>query len=130
MVRITATTSIFSRVNSQMMPRGSIGGILRIHVFSFLIIDEINRKSVGARVLIIGVMPHIISPSILEEARLMAIDHFKEQDIVVKFDLQLIISPHFCSLIHGLTYDQLALMDNTAMQSQGTLLSGMDHFQR
>jgi hypothetical protein len=41
---------------------------LRIDVFSGLVIDAINRKSVGARVLIIGVMPHIIFPSIIEEA--------------------------------------------------------------
>jgi hypothetical protein len=85
---------------------------------------------VGARILIIGVMPDVICPSILEEARLMAIDHFKEQGIVVKFDLQLIISPHFCSVMHGLNQDQLALMDNAVMQSQGNLLSGMDYFQR
>jgi hypothetical protein len=50
-------------------------------VFSRLIIDAINRKSVGARVLIIGVMPSIIFPSILKEARLMAIEHIKEQGI-------------------------------------------------
>ena len=60
-------------------------------VFSRLIIDAINRKSVGARVLIIGVMPSIIFPSILKEARLMAIDHFKEQGSFVKFDFQFII---------------------------------------
>ena len=84
----------------------------------------------GARILVIGVMPDVICPSILEEARLMAIDHFKEQGIVVKFDLQLIISPHFCSVMHGLNQDQLALMDNAVMQSQGNLLSGMDYFQR
>jgi hypothetical protein len=103
---------------------------LRINVFNHLIIDAINRKSVGARIFIIDVMPHVICPSILEEARLMAIDHFKEQGIVVKFDLQLIISPHFCSVIHGLNQDQLALMDNAVMQSQRNLLSGMDCFQR
>jgi len=39
---------------------------LRIGVFSRLIIDAINRKSVGARVLIIGILPRIIFPSILE----------------------------------------------------------------
>jgi hypothetical protein len=50
-------------------------------VSSRLIIDAINRKSVGARVLIIGVMPSIIFPSILKEARLMAIEHIKEQGI-------------------------------------------------
>jgi hypothetical protein len=50
-------------------------------VFSRLIIDAINRKSVGARVLIIGVMPSIIFPSILKEAWLMAIEHIKEQGI-------------------------------------------------
>ena len=44
-------------------------------------------KSVGAHVLIIRVMPRIIFPSILEEARSMAIDHFKEQGIVDEFDL-------------------------------------------
>jgi hypothetical protein len=38
-------------------------------------------KSVGAHVLIIRVMPRIIFPSILEEARSMAIDHLKEQGI-------------------------------------------------
>ena len=56
---------------------------LRIDVFSRLIIDAINRKSVGARDLIIGVMPRIIFPSILKEARLMAIDHLKVQGIDV-----------------------------------------------
>jgi hypothetical protein len=68
---------------------------LRIDVFSRLIIDAISRKSVGAHILIIGVMPHIIFPSIIEEARSMAVDHFKEQGIVVEFDLQFNISPHF-----------------------------------
>jgi len=53
---------------------------LRIDVFSHLIIDAINRKLVGACVLIIGVMPHIIFPSIIEEVRSMAIDHFIEFD--------------------------------------------------
>ena len=92
MVRITATTSIISRVDSQTMPRGSIGGIYgsMSSVSSRLIIDAINRKSVGARVLIIGVMPHIIFPSILEDARSMAIDHFKERGIDVEFDLQIV----------------------------------------
>ena len=59
---------------------------------SRLIIDAINRKSVGARVLTIGVMPRIIFPSIIEEAKSMAIDHFKEQGIVVEFDLKFIFS--------------------------------------
>jgi hypothetical protein len=54
---------------------------LRINVFSHLIIDAINRKSVSTRVLIIGVMPHVFFPSILKEAQSMAIDHFKEQGI-------------------------------------------------
>jgi hypothetical protein len=65
------------------MPRGSIGGIYgsMSSVSSRLIIDAINRKSVGARVLIIGVMPSIIFPSILKEAWLMAIEHIKEQGI-------------------------------------------------
>jgi hypothetical protein len=92
---------------------------LRIDIFSHLIIDAINRKSVGARVLIIGIMPRIIFPSILKEAQLMAIDHFKEQGIVVEFDLQFIISPHFCSVLHGLNKEELAKMDNAVMQSQG-----------
>ena len=39
---------------------------LRIDVFSRLIIVAINRNSVGARVLIIGVMPHIIFSSIIK----------------------------------------------------------------
>jgi hypothetical protein len=102
---------------------------LRIDVFSRLIIDAINRKSVGTRVLIIGVMPSIIFPSILKEARSMAIDHFKEQGIVVEFDLQFIISPHFCSVIHGLNQEDLAKMDNAVMQSQGNLLRGVNYFQ-
>ena len=85
-------------------------------------IDVINRKSVGARILIIGVMPRIIFPSIIEEAWLMAIDHFKEQGIIVKFDLQFIISPHFCLVLHGLNQEELAKMDTAVMQSHGNLL--------
>jgi hypothetical protein len=103
---------------------------LRIDVFSRLIIDAINRKSVGARVLIIDVMPRIIFPSILEEARSMAIDHFKEQGIVVEFDLQFIIPPHFCSVLHGLNKEELAKMDNAVMQSQGNLLRDVNYFQQ
>ena len=102
---------------------------LRINLFSRLIIDAINRRSVGARVLIIGVMPHIIFPSIIKEAWLMAIDHFKEQGIDVKFDLQLIISPHFCSVVHGLNQEQLAKMDISVMQStawRGLLPAAME----
>jgi hypothetical protein len=95
---------------------------LRIDVFSGLIIDAINRKSVGARVLVIGVVPHIIFPSIIKEAQSMAIDRFKEQGIVVEFHLQFIISPHFCSVLHGLNQEELAKMDNAVMQSQGNLL--------
>ncbi len=95
---------------------------LRIDVFSRLIIDGINRKSVGARVLIIGVMPHAIFPSILEDARSMAIDHFKERGIDVEFDLQIVFSPHFCSVVHGFNQEVLAKMDNAVMQSQGNLL--------
>ena len=59
---------------------------LRINVLSRLIIDTINRKSVGTHVLIIGVMPKIIFPSILKKAQSMAIDHFKEQGIDDEFD--------------------------------------------
>ena len=103
---------------------------LRIDVFSRLIIDAVNRKLVGARVLIIGVMPHIIFPSIIEEARSMAIDHFKEQGIVFEFDLQFIISPHFCSVLHGLNQEELAKMDNAVMQSQGNLLRDVNYFQQ
>jgi hypothetical protein len=56
---------------------------------------------VDARVLVIGVMPSIIFLSILEEARSMGIDHLKEQGINVEFDLQIVLTPHFCSVIHG-----------------------------
>jgi len=103
---------------------------LRIDVFSRLIIDAINRKSVGARVLIIGAMPCIIFPSIVEEARSMAIDHLKEQVIDVKFDLQIIFTPHFCSVVHGLNQEELAKMDNAGMQSQGNLLRDVNYFQQ
>jgi hypothetical protein len=103
---------------------------LRIDVFSRLIIDAINRKSVDARVLVIGVMPSIILLSILEEARSMAIDHLKEQGINVEFDLQIVITPHFCSVIHGLNHEELAKMDNAVMQSQGNLLRDVNYFQQ
>ena len=76
----------------------------------------------GAWVIIIGLMPRFIFPSIIEEAWSMAIDHFKEQGIVVKFDLQFIISPHFCLVLHGLNQEELAKMDNAVMQSQENLL--------
>ena len=59
----------------------------------------------------------------------MAIDHFKEQGIDVKFDLQLIISPHFCSVVHGLNQEQLAKMDISVMQStawRGLLPAAME----
>jgi len=95
---------------------------LKIDVFSQLVIDAINRKLVGAHILIIGIMPRFIFPSIIEEAWSMAIDHFKEQGIVVKFDLQFIISPHFCVVLHGLNQEELAKMDNAVMQSQENLL--------
>ena len=58
----------------------------------------------------------------------MAIDHFKEQGIVVEFDLQLINSPHFCSVLHGLNQEELAKMDNAVMQSQGNLLRDVNYF--
>ena len=83
----------------------------------------------GTHVLIIGVMPSIIFPSILKEAWSMAIDHFKEQGIVVEFDLQFIISPHFCSVLHGLNQEELAKMDNAGMQSQGNLQRDVNYFQ-
>ena len=60
----------------------------------------------------------------------MAIDHFKEQGIVVEFDLQFIISPHFCSVLHGLNQEELAKMDNAVMQSQGNLLRDVNYFQQ
>jgi len=72
---------------------------LLIDVFSRLIIDAINRKSVGTRVLIVGVMPRIIFPSILEEAWSMAIDHLKVQGIDDEFDIQIVFTPHFCSVV-------------------------------
>ncbi len=54
----------------------------------------------GALVLIIGVMPRIIFPSILEEARSMAIDHLKDQGIDVEFDLQIVYHIHsYLSLV-------------------------------
>ncbi len=60
----------------------------------------------------------------------MATDHFKEQGIVVEFDLQFIISPHFCSVLHGLNQEELAKMDNAVMQSQGNLLRDVNYFQQ
>ena len=54
--------------------------------------SPINRKSVGARVFIIGKMPKTIFPSTLEDALTMAIAHSKVQGIDVKFDLQLVFS--------------------------------------
>ncbi len=64
---------------------------MRINVFNRLIIDAINRKSVDAHIFhFTGVMAKNIFPSILKEALLMAIAHFKEQSIGVKFDLQLV----------------------------------------
>jgi hypothetical protein len=103
---------------------------LRIDLFSRLIIHAINRKSVGTRVLILGIMPCIIFPSILEEARSMAINHLKEQGIDVEFDLQIVFTPHFCSVVHGLNQEELAKMDNAVMQSQGNLLRDMNYFQQ
>jgi hypothetical protein len=97
---------------------------LRIDVFSRLIIDAINRKSVGAHVLITGVMPSIIFPSILE------IDHLKEQGINVEIDLQIVLTPHYCSVVHGLNQEELAKMDNAVMQSQGNLLRDVYYFQQ
>ncbi len=64
----------------------------------------------GTRVLIVGVMPRIIFPSILEEARSMAIEHIKGQGIDVEFDLQIVFTPHFCSVVHGLNQEELAKM--------------------
>ena len=87
-------------------------------------------KSVGAHVLIIRVMPRIIFPSILEEARSMAIDHLKEQGIDVEFDIQIVFTPHFCSVVHGLNQEELAKMDNAVMQSQGNLLRDVNYFQQ
>jgi hypothetical protein len=60
----------------------------------------------------------------------MAIDHLKEQGIDVEFDLQIIFTPHFCSVVHGLNQEELAKMDNAVMQSQGNLLCDMNYFQQ
>ena len=56
------------------------------------------------------VMPRIICPSILEEAWSMAIDQLKEQGIDVEFDLQIVFTPQFCSVVHGLNQEELAKM--------------------
>jgi hypothetical protein len=61
---------------------------LRINVFCHLIFDAINRKSVGTCVLIIGDIKK--KPSIFIEALLKW----------ATFDLQIIFSCHFCSVIH------------------------------
>ena len=103
---------------------------LRIDVLNRLVIDAINRKSVGACVLITGIMPSIIFPSILEEARSMAIDHLKEQGINVEIYLQIVFTPHYCSVVHGLNQEELAKMDNAVMQSQGNLLREVNYFQQ
>ena len=42
----------------------------------------------------------------------MAIEHIKEQGIDVEFDLQIVFTPHFCSVIHGLNQEELAKMGN------------------
>ena len=60
----------------------------------------------------------------------MAIDNFKVQGIVVEFDLQFIISPHFCSVVRGLNQEELTKMDNAVMQSQGNLLCDVNYFQQ
>ena len=74
-------------------------------------------------------MPSIIFSSILKEARSMAIDHLK-QGIDVEFDLQIVFTPHFCSVVHGLNQEELAKMDNAVMQSQGNLLRDVYYFQQ
>ena len=60
----------------------------------------------------------------------MAINHLKEQGIDVEFDLQIVFTPHFCSVVHGLNQEELAKMDNAVMQSQGNLLRDMNYFQQ
>ena len=65
---------------------------------------------------------------------MMAIAYFTEQGIHVEFDLQLVFPPHFCSVMcvltcRGLNQEDLAMMDNAVIQSQGNLLCGMDYFQ-
>ena len=79
---------------------------LRVNAFNRLIIDVIDRKFVSTRVLSIVVMPKKDFPSILKEALSMAIAHFKEQGISVELDLQ-VFSPHFCSVAHGLSQEEL-----------------------
>jgi hypothetical protein len=100
---------------------------LRVNIFSRLIIDAINRKSVGAYILIIGVKAKKMFLSILKEALPMAISHFKEQGNDVQFDLQLVLSSYFCPVILGLNQEELAKMDNAVMKSQVNLLSGVDY---
>ncbi len=60
----------------------------------------------------------------------MAIDHLKEQGIDVKFDLQIVFTPHFSSVVLGLNQEELAKMDNAVMQSQGNLLRDVNYFQQ
>jgi hypothetical protein len=40
----------------------------------------------------------------------MAIDQLKEQGIDVEFDLQIVFTPQFCSVVHGLNQEELAKM--------------------
>ena len=103
---------------------------LRINVFSHPIIDVINRKSVGACVLIIGDIPKKFFPSILKEVMLMAIARFKEQGKVDEFDHQLVFSRHFCLVVCGLNQEEVAKMSDAVMQNQGNLLSGLDYLQQ
>ena len=60
----------------------------------------------------------------------MAIDHLKEQGIDVEFDLQIVFTRHFCSVVHGLNQEELAKIDDAVMQSQGNLLRDVNYFQQ
>jgi len=60
----------------------------------------------------------------------MAIDHLKVQGIDDEFDIQIVFTPHFCSVVHGLNQEELEKMDNAVMQSQGNLLHDVNYFQQ
>ncbi len=60
----------------------------------------------------------------------MAIDHLKVQGIDDEFDIQIVFTPHFCSVVHGLNQEELEKMDNAVMQSQGNLLRDVNYFQQ
>jgi hypothetical protein len=93
--------------------------LLRSIKIMWVMIDAIENGFEEFRAMIYGDHPSCYWSGLLEEAHSLAINHFSKRDRSVNFNLTLIKSPHFCSIIHEYNFSQRLHMDSAVAEFLG-----------